>query len=170
MLAYVTVLSVSMLQISSWFSKMRESAPFVLVLLYPCVRFPHSFPNAVVRTACVAGSAASFLYFVIVLPLLGWMTAAQYGFVFLFLFAFTSNMYFAWRFLTCSFSWKLYVNRLRASCVMNRGVWMAIGLLDLVGVSVYCVASFGMRRGERRHFSFDIRLDLVLLLLELIVR
>ena len=29
---------------------------------------------------------------------------------------------------------------------------MAIGLLDLVGVSVSCVASFGMRRGERRCF------------------
>ena len=148
MLAYVTVLLVSMLQISLWLSTTRESVPFVFVLLSPCVRFPHSFPNAVVHTACVAGSAASFLYFVIVSPLMGWMTAAQYGFVFLFLFAFTSNIYFAWRFLTCSFAWKLYVNRLRASCVMNCGVWMVIGLLDLVGVSVSCVASFGMRRRE----------------------
>ena len=65
-------------------------------------------------------------------------------------------MYFAWRFLTCLFAWKLYVNRLRASCVINRGVWMAIGLLDCFGVSVSCVASFGMRRGERRLFLSDI--------------
>ena len=84
MLAYVTVLSVVMLQISLWFSTMRESVPMVLVLLSPCVRFPHYFPNAVVHTACVAGSAASFLYFVIVSPLMGWMTAAQYGFCFYF--------------------------------------------------------------------------------------
>ena len=152
MLAYVTVLLVGMLRISSWFSTMRESAPFVIVLLSPCVRFPHSFPNAVVHTACVAGSVASFLYFVIVSLLMGWMTASQYGVVFIFLFAFTSNMYFAWRFLTCSFEWKLYVNRLRASCGMKIGVWMAIGRLDLVGVSVSCVVSFGMRRGKRRHF------------------
>ena len=138
--------------------------PFFLILLSLCVRFPHSFPNAVVHTTYMAGSAASFLYFVIVSPLMGWMTAAHYGFVFLFLFDFTSNMYFAWRFLTCSFAWKLHVNRLRASCVMNRGVCMAIGLLDLVGVFVSCVASFGMRRGERRRFSFDIRLDLESLL------
>ena len=115
MLAYVTVLSVGMLRISSWLSTMRESVPFVFVLLSPCVRFSHSFPNAVVYTACVAGSAASFLYFVIVSPFMGWMMAAQYGFVYLFLFAFTSNMYFDWRFLACSFTWKLYVNRLRAS-------------------------------------------------------
>ena len=102
MLTYVTVLLVGMLRISSWFSTMRESVPFVLVLLSPCVRFPHSFPNAVFNTPYVAGSEASFFYFVIVLPLMGWMTAAQYGFVFLFLFAFTSNMYFAWRvFLSC---------------------------------------------------------------------
>ena len=53
--------------------------------------------------------------------------------------------------------------------MMNRGIWMAIGLLDLVGVSVSCVGSFGMRRGERRRFSFDVSLDLVSLLLELIV-
>ena len=79
-------------------------------------------------------------------------------------FAFTSNMYFAWHFLTCSFAWKLYVNMLRASCVINRGVWMAIGLLDIVGVTVSCVASFGRRRGERCRFSFNIRLDLVSLL------
>ena len=78
---------------------------------------------------------------------MGWMTAAQYGFVFLFLFAFTSNMYFSWRVLTCSFAWKLYVNRMRASCVMKRGVWMAIGRLVLGGVSVSCGVSFGMRRG-----------------------
>ena len=84
MLAYVTVLSVVMLQISSWFSTMRESVPFVLVLLSPCVRFPHSLPNAVVYTAYVAGYVASLLYFVIVSPLMGWMTAAQYGFVFYF--------------------------------------------------------------------------------------
>ena len=126
--------------------------PFVLVLLSPCVRLPHSLPNAVFHTDCVSGSAASFLYFVIVSPLMGWMTAAQYGFVFLFLFDFTSNMYFAWSFLTCSFAWKLYVNRLRASCVMKRGVWMDISRLNLVGVSVSCVVSFGMRRGERRRF------------------
>ena len=140
MLAYVTVLSVGMLRISLWFSMMRESLPFVFVLLSHCVRFPHSFPNAVVHTACVAGSVASFLYFVIDSPLMGWMTAAQYGFVFLFLFAFTSNMCFDWLFLTCSFAWKLYVNRLKASCVMNRGVWIAIGLLDRFGVSISCVA------------------------------
>ena len=150
MLAYETVLLVGMLRISSWFSTMRESVPFVLVLLSPFVKFPHSFPNSVFHTACVAGSAASFLYYVIVSPLMGWMTAAQYGVVFLFLFAFTSNMYLAWRFLTCSFAWKLYVNRLRDSCVMKRGVWMAIDRLVLVGVSVSCVVSFGMRRGERR--------------------
>ena len=75
--------------------------PFVLVLLSPCVRFPYSFPNAVVHTACVAGSAASFLYFVIISPLMGWMMTAQYDFVFLFLFALTSKMYFAWSFITC---------------------------------------------------------------------
>ena len=126
--------------------------PFVLVLLSPCVGFSHSFPNAVVYTACVAGSAASFLYFVIVSPFMGWMMAAKYGFAFLFLFAFTSNIYFDWRFLTCSFACKLYVNRLRASCVMNPGVWMAIDLLDCFGVSVSCVASFGMMRGERCRF------------------
>ena len=45
--------------------------PFVLVLLSPCVRFLHYFPNAVVHTAWVAGSAAIFLYFVIVSPLMG---------------------------------------------------------------------------------------------------
>ena len=48
--------------------------------------------------------------------------------------------------------------------MMNHRVWMDIGLLDLVGVAVSCVASFGMRRGERYRFSFDIRLDLVSLL------
>ena len=126
--------------------------PFVLVFLYPCVRFPHYFSNAVVHTACVVGSAASFLYFVIVLPLMGWMTAAQYGFVFLFLFSFTSNVYFDCCILTSSFAWKIYVNRFRASCVMNHGVWMAIGLLDCVGAPVSCVALFGMSRGERRRF------------------
>ena len=148
MLAYVTVLSVGMLRISSWLSKMRESVPFFHVFLSPCVIFPHSFPNAVVHTAWVAGSAAGFLYFLIVSPLMGWMAAAQYGAVFLFLFAFTSNMCLAWRFLTCSFVWKLYVNRLRASCVMKRGFRMAIGRLVLGGVSVSCGVSFGMRRGE----------------------
>ena len=152
MLAYVTVLSVGMFQISLWLSTMRESVPFVLVLLSPCVRFPHSFPNAVVHTAWVAGSAASFFYFVIVSPLMGWMTAAQYSAVFLFMFDFISNMCFAWRFLTCSFEWKLYVNRLRAYCVMKCGVWMDIGRLVLGGVSVPCGVSFGMRHGERRRF------------------
>ena len=126
--------------------------PFVLVLLSPCVIFPHSFPNAVVHTACVAGSAAVFLYFVIVSPLMGWMTAAQYGAVFLFLLYFTSNMCLAWRFLSCSFAWKLYVNRLRDSCVIKFGVCMAIGWLVLVGVSVPCGVSFQMRRGERHRF------------------
>ena len=48
--------------------------------------------------------------------------------------------------------------------MMNHGVWMDIGLLDLVGVAVSCVALFGMRRGERHSFPFDIRLDLVSLL------
>ena len=48
--------------------------------------------------------------------------------------------------------------------MMNRGVWMTIGLLYLVGVAVSCVASFGMSRGERRSFLFDICLDLVSLL------
>ena len=152
MLAYVTVLFVGMLRISSWLSTMRESVSFVLVLLSPCVRFPHSFPNAIVHTAWVAGSAASFLYFLIVSPLMGWITAAQYGAVFLFLFDFTSNMCLAWRFLTCSFVWKLYLNRLRASCVMKLGVWVAIGQLVLFGVSVPCGVSYGMRRGERRRF------------------
>ena len=66
------------------------------------------------------------------------MMAAQYGAVLLFLFDFTSNMCLAWRFLTCSFAWKLYMNRLRASCVMKRGVWMDIGRLVLGGVSVPC--------------------------------
>ena len=126
--------------------------PFVLILLSPCVRFPHSFPNAVVHTAWVAGSAASLLYFVIVSPLMGWMTAAKYGAVFLFLLDFTSNMCLAWRFLTCSFAWKLYVNRLRASCVMNRGVWMSIGRVVLGCVSVPWGVSFGMRLGERHRF------------------
>ena len=41
-----------------------------------------------------------FLVFVIVSPLMGWMTAAQYGVLLLFLLDFTSNSYFAWRFLT----------------------------------------------------------------------
>ena len=104
MLEYETVLSVGMIRISSWLRTMRESVPFVLVLLSPCVRFPHSFPNAVVHTAWVAGSAASFLYFVIVSPLMGWMTEENYGKVFLFLLDFTSNMCLAWRFLTCSFA------------------------------------------------------------------
>ena len=161
MLAYVTVILVGILRIYSWLSTMRESVPFVLVLLFPCVRFPHSFPYAVVHTACVAGSVDSFLYFVIVSMLMVWMTAAQYGVVFLFMFAFTSNIYLAWRFLTFSFAWKLYVNRLRASCVMKRGVWMAIGRLDLVGVSVSCESDVVS--------SLDLRLDLVLLLLELVV-
>ena len=152
MLAYVTVLSVGMFRISSYLSTMRESVPFVLVLLSPCVRFPHSFPDASVHTAWVAGSAVSFLYFVIVSPLMGWMTAAQYGAVFLFLLDFTSNMCLAWHFLTCSFSWKLYVKRLRASCVMKRGICMAIGRLFFGGVSVTCGVSFGTRRGEHHRF------------------
>ena len=152
MLAYVTVLSVGMFRISWWLSTMRESVPFVLVFLSPCVRFPHSFPNAVVHTAWVAGSAAIFLYFVIVSPLMGWMTASQYGAVFLFLLDFTSNMCLAWRFLTCSFAWKLYVNRLRASCVMKRGIWMAISWVVLGGISVPWGVPFEMRRRERCHF------------------
>ena len=152
MLAYVTVLSVGMFRISSWLSTMRESVPFVLVLLSTCVRFPHSFPNSVVHTAWVAGSAASFLYFVIVSPLMGWMRAAQCGAVFLLLLDFTSNMCLAWHFLTCSFAWKLYVNRLRASCVMKRGVWMAIGWVGLFVISVPWGDLFGMSRGDCRHF------------------
>ena len=126
--------------------------PFVLVLLSPCVRFPHSFPNDIVHTAWVAGSVARFSYFVIVSPLMGWMTAAQYGAVFLFLLDFTSNVCLAWRFLTCSFTCKLYVNRLRASCVMKRGVWMAIGRVFIGVVSVPWGVSFRMRRGERCRF------------------
>ena len=84
----------------------------------------------------MAGSAESFLYFVIVLPVMGWMMAAQYGVVPLFLLHFTSNSCLAWSFLTCSLAWKLYVNRLSASCVMKRGVWMAIGQVGFVGFSV----------------------------------
>ena len=98
MLAYVTVLFVVMFRISSWLITMRESVPFFLVLLSPCVRFPHSFPNAVVHTAWVAGSAAIFFNFVIVSQLMVWMTAAQYGAEFLFLFDFISNMCLAWFF------------------------------------------------------------------------
>ena len=125
---------------------------FVLVFLSPCVIFPHSFPNDVVHTAWVAESTASFLYFVIVLLLMGWMTAAQYGALLLFMLDFTSKSYLAWRFLICSFVWKLYVNRLSASCVMKRGVWMAIGWVVLGGVSVPWGVSFGIRRGDRRSF------------------
>ena len=44
------------------------------------------------------------------------------------------------------------MKRLRVSCVMKRGVWMAISRLVLVSVFVSCVLSFGMRRGERRRF------------------
>ena len=117
----------------------------------------------------MAGSAASLLYFVIVSPLMGWMTAAQYGAVFLFLFDFISNVCLAWRFLTCSFAWKLYVNRLRASCVMKRGVWMAIGRLVFGCVSVYFGVLFGMRHREQRCFKRDPLLDLVLLPMEMIV-
>ena len=36
--------------------------------------------------------------------------------------------------------------------MMKRGVWMSIGRLILGGVSVSCVVSFGMRRGERLCF------------------
>ena len=152
MLAYVTVLSVGMFRISLWLSTMREPLPFVLVLLSPCVRFSLSLPNAVVHTAWVAGSAASFLYFAIVVPVMGWMTAAQYGAVLLFLLDFMSNSCLACRFLTCSLACKLCVNRLSASCVMKRGVWMAIGRVGLVGVSVPWGVLFGMRRGDRRSF------------------
>ena len=88
----------------------------------------------------------------IVSLLMGWMTAEQYGEVLLFLFDFTSNSCLAWRFLTCSVAGKLYVNRLSASCVMKRGVWMAIGQVVLGGVSVPWGVSFGMRRGDRRRF------------------
>ena len=80
------------------------------------------------------------------------MTTAQYGVVLLFLLYFTSNSCFAWRFLTCSLAWTLYVNMLSASCVMKRGVWMAIGRVGLVGVSVPWGVSFGIRCGDRRHF------------------
>ena len=93
-----------------------------------------------------------FFYFVIVSLLMGWITEAQYGSVFLSLLDFTSNRCLTWLFLACSFAWKLYVNRLRASCVMKRGVWMAIGRVVLGGVSVPWGVSFGMRRGERRRF------------------
>ena len=137
MLAYVTVLSAGMFRISLWLSTMTESVPVVLVLLSPCVRFPYSFLNAFVHTAWVAGSTASFLYFVIISPLMGSITTAKYGAVILFLFDFTSNSCLAWRFLTCSLAWKLYVNRFSASCVMKRGVWMAIGRVGLGGVSVH---------------------------------
>ena len=65
---------------------------------------------------------------------------------------FSVGYYLAWRFLTSSFAWKLYVNRLRVSCVMKREVWMAFGRVVLGGVSFPCGVSFGMRRGERRRF------------------
>ena len=92
------------------------------------------------------------MHFVISLPVMGWMTAAQYGVVLLFLFDFTSNSCLAWSFLTCSLAWKLYVKRLSASCVMKRGVWMAIGWVGLFVISVPWGDSFGMSRGNCRHF------------------
>ena len=36
--------------------------------------------------------------------------------------------------------------------MIKRGVWMAIGWVGLVGVSVPLGFSFGMRRGDRRRF------------------
>ena len=100
----------------------------------------------------MAGSAASFLYSVIVSPVMGWVTAAEYGVVLLFLLYFTSTSCLSWLFLTCSFAWKLYMNRLSASCVMKHGVLVAIVRVGLVGVSVPWGVPFVMRRGDRRRF------------------
>ena len=47
------------------------------MLLYTCSRFPHSFPNAVVQTSCVAGYFANFLKFDIVSPVKGCITGGQ---------------------------------------------------------------------------------------------
>ena len=61
MFAYVTVRSSGICLILLLSSTNSEFVPLVPVLVSPCARFPHFFPNDVVHTSLVAGLFANIL-------------------------------------------------------------------------------------------------------------
>ena len=71
MLAYVTTLSLGILWILSGLSMISVFVPLAPVLLSPCVNPPHYFPNPVSHTSFNVGSLVSFLYDVIISPVVG---------------------------------------------------------------------------------------------------
>ena len=71
MLAYVTTLSFGISWILSGLSIISVFVPLAPVLLSPCVNPPHSFPNPVSQTSLNVGSLITFLYDVIISPVVG---------------------------------------------------------------------------------------------------
>ena len=77
MFAYVTVRSSGIYFILLLSRTNSEFVPLVPVLVSPCDKFPHSFPNDAVQTSLVDVSFFNLLQFVIYSPVKGCITGAH---------------------------------------------------------------------------------------------